>query len=362
LEKLNVIILADLPHRLLAKIAAFNPQIRVIDARHQFDVEMFQSWPEATLRRYLSLARPEANPPPEKPSVQKRRENDALLAKADVVCIGFPYPLELVSRAPHLKWIHHTSASASNLRFGDIYRDHSIILTTSRGHNKVVPIAEYVIASILSFAKDIPLAVAGKPELKLERQDYHPILVQGKSLAIVGLGGIGREVARLARGLGMRVLATRRSAPEQSSSADGVDLLFPSRDLNLMLEQSDFIALCAQYTPETERMIGEAQFKAMKPTSILVNIARGELIDEDALVKALRENRIRGAILDVYSGEFERPLRDDLKDLPNLIVTPHISGRTDVPSTENYEFFYENLIRFVEGTPLLNVVDRERGY
>ena len=363
MEPINVVILADLPDLMLAKITAINPCIQVTDARHKFDEEIRQSWPPATVERYLYPSnQSEDSKPRESSLIQARRERDALLGQANIACIGFPYPLDLISRAPCLKWIHHTSAAASNLRFGDIYQNRKVIVTTSRGHNKVVPIAEYVIASMLSFAKDIALAVTDKQKRQLERQNYHPILMQGKTVGIVGLGGIGREVARLAKAFGMRVLAIRRSILIRTNCIDDVDILFPPQDLNFMLSQCDFVAICAQHTPETERMIGEAQLRAMKPTAFLVNIARGELIDEDILVKALREKWIRGAVLDVYAGEFETPLRADFNEIPNLILTPHISGRTDIPDTGTYELFYENLIRFLDGTQLINVVDWKRGY
>ena len=111
-----------------------------------------------------------------------------------------------------------------------------------------------------------------------------------------------------------------------------------------------------------EGIIGEAQLHVMKPSAYLINIARGELIDEDALVKALREGWIAGAALDVYRDEFQKPPPDDFWELPNLILTPHVSGGTDVPINDLAELFYENLTRFVSGSELINVIDWERGY
>ena len=129
-----------------------------------------------------------------------------------------------------------------------------------------------------------------------------------------------------------------------------------------MLAQADFVALCAQSTPETEKMIGKAQLQAMKPTAYLINIARGELIDEDAMVQALREHQIAGAMIDVYAAEFQKPPRQDFWELPNLLITPHVSGGTDVPTDELLELFYENLARFVDGRELINAIDWARGY
>ena len=347
----------------LDRIASISPRIHVIDARREFDQEIRESWPQETTDRYTYIStegRPSTQSKLERE--KGRREHDALLAQADVACIGFPYPLDLAARASHLKWVHQTNAGASNLKFGDLYQNPSVVVTTSRGFNKPVPIAEYVMAAVFAFAKEIPRALMDKQNGHMRRQNYHPLLLQGKTISIVGLGGIGREVARLAKALGMRVLATRRSASVRVDCVEGVDVLFPSQDLDVMLAQADFIAVSAQHTPETEGIIGEAQLHAMKPTAYLINIARGELIDEDALVRALGEGWIAGATLDVYAGEFQKPPRDGFWELPNLILTPHVSGGTDVPMNELAELFYENLTRFISGRELLNVIDWERGY
>lgn len=347
----------------LDRIASISPRIHLIDTRGKFDQEMRESWPQVTINRSISVSTEgEASTRSKLNHEKVRLECDALLARADVVCIGFPYPLDIAARASRLKWVHQTNAGASNLKFGDLYQNRSVVITTSRGHNGPVPIAEYVIAAVLAFAKEMLQAFGDKQRRHLNRQDYHPVLLQGKTISIVGLGGIGREVARLAKALGMRVLATRRSASVRADCVEGVDVLFPPQDLDVMLAQADFVAVSAQQTPETEGIIGEAQLHAMKPTAYLINTARGELIDEDALVRALREGWIAGATLDVYAGEFQKPPRNDFWELPNLILTPHVSGGTDVPTNELAELFYENLTRFVSGCELLNVIDWERGY
>lgn len=360
MQSLTVLNLSLYPPLSLEIIASISPDIRVIDVRHKFDEEMRESWPKATTERYLP--RPRANAPqsvmmPE----QRRRELDALLGQADVVCIGFPYPLDLVSRAPRLKWVHQMTAGASNFRLGDIWGSR-VVATNSRGHHMTLPIAEYVMAAVLAFAKEFPRAFRDKQKKFQERRDYRPILLQSKTLGVVGLGGIGKEVTRLARALGMRVVATRRSASVRADNVDGVDTLFPPQDLCTMLHECDFVALCAQHTTETEKMMGEAQFRAMKPSAFLVNVARGGLVDEDALVKALREGWIAGAVLDVYQDEFGSRPRDDFWELPNVILTPHNAGATDGAVSQAAEVFYENLKRFIAGEKLLNVIDWQRGY
>lgn len=360
MQSLTILNLSLYPPLSLDRIAAISPDIRVIDARHKFDEEMRESWPVATTERYLPRRRADAPQSALAPE-QRRQELDALLAQADIICMGFPYPIDLVSRSPRLKWVHQMTAGASNFRLGDIWGSR-IIVTNSRGYHMTLPIAEYVMAAVLTFAKEFPRAFRDKQKRFQERRDYRPMLVQGKTMGIVGLGGIGREVARLSRALGMRVMATRRSATARADNVDGVDTLFPPQDLCAMLGQCDFVALCAQYTQETEKMMGEAQFRAMKPSAFLVNVARGGLVDEDALVKALREGWIAGAVLDVYNDEFASRPRNDFWELPNVILTPHDAGATDGAVSQAAEVFYENLRRFVAGERLVNVIDWERGY
>ncbi|MFC1958274.1 D-2-hydroxyacid dehydrogenase, partial [Chloroflexota bacterium] len=355
-------VLNKLPTLSLDKTAAVSPRIRVIDARGKFDLEMSENWPEMTVERASLRGNGDEDPAQRKLALEKaRQECDALLKEADVICIGFPYPRDLVARSPRLKWVHQTTAGASNLRYGDIWGS-SVMTTNSRGNNRTVPIAEYVMAAVLAFSKGLPQTFVDKQRRQMDRKDYNPLFVEGKTMCIVGLGGIGREVARLAKAFGMRVLATRRSASVRADGVDGVDTLFPPRNLNVMLEEGDFVAICAQSTPETAKIISEAQLRAMKTSAHLINVARGELIDEDALVKALREGWIAGAMLDVYADEFSKPPRDEFWELPNLVLTPHTSSRVEVPLTQPADCFYENLRRFVNGEELLNVIDWERGY
>jgi phosphoglycerate dehydrogenase-like enzyme len=148
------------------------------------------------------------------------------------------------------------------------------------------------------------------------------------------------------------------------SDAEGVDLLLPADQLAELAAASDFVAVCAQLTPATEKMIGAEVLAAMKPHAVLVNVARGEVIDEDALVDALQAGRIAGAVLDVYAGELAgRPPRRELVEFPQVVLTPHISGMGDPGGDEPVKrLFAENLRRYLEGQPLLNLVDRARGY
>ena len=354
LNILNILLLGAVGESVTGKISAIDPRIRVVDARGKFEVEYAETWPAESVRRYVPQALVAAN-------TSTRAERDALLAEAEVICIRFPFPLDLRARAPRLKWLHQTPAGASNLRMGDMWGS-DVVVTTSRGLNNPLPIAEYVLSTIFLFAKSLPQAFRDQNNQAFERREYRPILVQGKTIGIIGLGGIGSAVARLAKAVGMRVMATRRSATTPHTKTQDVDELLPPSGLSILLEQSDFVVLSTQWTPETDGLMAEAELRQMKPSAYLINVARGELIDQSALTTALREGWIAGAGLDVYSGEFTGPPPEELWQLPNVMITPHTSGGTDVQQAKGIELFCDNLQRYITGLSLLNVLDWERGY
>ena len=288
-----------------------------------------------------------------------REERDALLRDAHVVLLGMPYPTTIYTRTESLMWVHHPAAGASNLRRSDVWGA-PIPVTTSRGANAALPIAESAVAAAMAFARGMHVAARGS----MERRDYAGnVTLAGKTMGVVGLGGIGGHVARLSRGLGMRTVATRRSAMTREIDSGGVDELFPASELHAMLGQCDFVAVCAMLTHETEGLLDAAAFAAMKDGAWILNIARGEIIDEPAMIAALGSGKLRGAYLDVYSGEMSGILPpEELRNNPNVIITPHISGRADDPGRLGFDVFLENLALFVAGKPLNNVIDWERGY
>ncbi len=354
MKSVNVLLLGTVGENPVERIAAIDPAIRVVDARGQFEVEYAETWPAETVRRYVPqhLVTNSSMTP---------AERDAVLAEAEVICIRFPFPLDLRARAPRLCWLHQTAAGASNLRMGDLWGS-PITVTTARGYNNTLPIAEYILATTLLFTKSLPQAFRDQARQAFDRRQYQSVLVQGKTLGIVGLGGIGRDAARLAKAVGMRVVATRRSVMQAQSQTEGVDELLPSVALHVLLAQSDVVALCAQWTPETDKLIGEAELRQMKRGAYLINVARGELIDQTALIRALREGWVAGAALDVYEGEFNGPPPAELWELPNVLITPHTSAVTDVQHAKGLEVFCENLRRYLKSEPLLNVIDWKRGY
>jgi phosphoglycerate dehydrogenase-like enzyme len=292
-----------------------------------------------------------------------RTERDRLLAQVEVLLLGFPAPRRLMDRATSLKWAHQTQAGVSNLFESDLWTS-NVSLTSSRGAVGVTAIAEYVLAGVFHFARGLDAGVSLERRGVLERERYHLTAVTGATIGIVGLGGIGQEVARLAKAVGMRVVATRRSLTEARTDVAGVDLVLPASQLLKLAAQSDFLAVCAQLTSETRGLISRSVFENLKPGATLINVARGEEIDEIALIDAVRSGRVRGALLDVYDGELaRRPPRQGLLDLPQIILTPHISTFGDPNRAEPVKrLFAENLRRFLSSEPLLNLVDRTRGY
>lgn len=288
---------------------------------------------------------------------------DELLARAEVALVGFPVPPVVAARAPRLRWAHHPFAGVSNFLRSDLWVS-DVVLTSGRGNVGATAIAEYAMAGVFFFARGIATGVEEKHAGRFARDAYAMTMLRGATLGVVGLGGIGWQVARLALGVGMRVVATRRSVTAPERQVDGVDVVLPAAQLPALLAESDFVVVCSQLTDETRGMFDRAAFAAMKPGAVFVNIARGEEVDEEALVAALHSGHLRGALLDVHAGEPDRePPRPELLGAPNLVVTPHISAMGDPDlGAGGRQRFVDNLHRYLRGEPLLNVVDRARGY
>jgi phosphoglycerate dehydrogenase-like enzyme len=284
-----------------------------------------------------------------------KQELDKLLAWAEVI-YGLLLPKDLPTRAPNLKWVQMMSAGVDRLTRNEIWQSPVLITGVSGIH--ATPISEFVLLEMLMFAKNAPRFFRMK-----EKRDWRrfPVTVlRSRTVGIVGLGAIGREVARLAKAFGMNVIATRRST-KKAGRARYVDSLLPPGQLSQLMSQSDFVVIATPLTPETRALIGEKALRAMKPTAFIINIARGGIIDEPALIRAIDEKWIAGAGLDVASAE---PLPPDsrLWGFDNVILSPHISGGMDDYIKKATGLFCENLKRYLEGKKLLNLVDRRRGY
>ena len=261
----------------------------------------------------------------------------------------------VVAHAPRLEWIHSFSAGVDRVATAGV-RSRGLTVTNARGVFSR-PIAEYVVMMCLAIARRLPQLL----ELQRERT-WQPLRgreLGGLTVGIVGFGSIGSEIARLLEPFETRILATRRR-PERGGAAGNVELL-GSDQLEDLLGRSDIVVVAAPLTEETAGMIGVEQLGAMRETAWLVNIARGRLVDEMALRRALEAGSIGGAVLDVFSDE---PLPPDspLYGTPNAILTPHTSWSSDRVVDRSIDLFVANLRRFVAGEPLDNVVDLEVGY
>ncbi len=350
--KLTVLTLVPVNAGDRSQIEAVDPSVRFVDAGGWFDGEYRETWPAFTTDRYLA---------PGAAGRGSRDERDRLLAEADIVLGGWPFPLDLRARARRMKWFHQKPAGASNLQRGDLWGS-EVTVTTSRGSANALPIAEFAVAGILHIAKGLHRAAADREAAGFDARGYRPLLLEGKTVCVVGAGGIGQEVGRLCAALGMRVVGTRRDLPAGGLSPPGFAFIGTAAELDRLLPDSAVVAICCQWTPQTDRLFSRDRFAAMKPGSILVNVARGEIVDEDALVEALARDHLRGAVLDVYSGEFEHAPDPRLWSDPRVLITPHISASSDADRHGGIGVFCENLRAWIDGRPLRNVVEWGRGY
>ncbi len=248
---------------------------------------------------------------------------------------------------PNLRWFHTFSAGVDNPAFRS-FIDRGVLLTNAAG-TTAEPIAQYVIAMMLRIVKRMDAWSQAQREKRWEQVQAGELT--GKTVGIIGVGNIGGEVARLAKAFRMRVVGCRRRARKPRN----VDELVPLDELSRLLEQSDFVVLALPLSTQSEDLISEAELQAMKSDAWLINISRGRVVDEDALVRALERAEIGGACLDVARTE---PLPEDnaLWTLPNVIITPHNSGWSPLNLERGTELFLENLRRFAAGRPLKNRV------
>jgi phosphoglycerate dehydrogenase-like enzyme len=264
--------------------------------------------------------------------------------------------------AKKLRWIHSPSAAVHQFLFPE-FLNSDVILTNGRDvHGPVV--AEHVIALIFALAKNIPAAVRFQQKHIWGQEiawgpGHRPRELAGAILGLVGLGSIGRAVANHAAALGMQVIAVREH-PE-NAKPESVHEVLPSSRLDELLARSDYVVLAAPVTPATHSMIGTAQLAKMKPEAFIINVGRGSLINEPALVEALRNHKIAGAALDVFEKE-PLPADSPLWDLETLLITPHTAGMTEKLWERQYTLFSENLRRYLSGQPLLALVNKQSGY
>jgi phosphoglycerate dehydrogenase-like enzyme len=279
-----------------------------------------------------------------------------LLQQAEVV-YGWihQFPRNFLERTSRLKWIQVMSAGVDRLPEA-ILKSPIRIVTTSGLHG--TPMGEVVLEMMLMFAKDAPACQQMKQARGWRR--YKPKLLRGQTVGILGLGNIGREIARLCAAFGMKVIGLRRSGGTERPSPE-VDRVYPRERLHQFLAESDFVVLALPLTNETKSLIGERELWSMKPSAFLINVARGAVVDEGALIRALEEKRIAGAGLDVFIQE-PLPPESRFYELPNVIFSPHISGEMPDYESRATEIFCENLRRYIAGEPFLHEVDKVKEY
>jgi phosphoglycerate dehydrogenase-like enzyme len=281
-----------------------------------------------------------------------------LLPDADIAFTPF-VDRDVFASATRLRWVQSPAVGVGSLMFPELLAS-PVVLTSARGI-RARSIAEHVLGVTIALARRLPAALRAQAAHRWAQDELETGVrpLHGQRMGIVGLGAIGTEVARLAAPFGFRVSAIRRRAGEPRP--EGVDEVWPPDRLPDLLSRSDVVVLAAPHTPETRRLIGTAEIARMQPGALLINVARGKLVDDEALIAALRDGRLGGAALDVFT---EEPLDPSSAywDLPNVIVTPHTSGAMQDYWTPLVALFAENLRRFEKHAPLLNVVDKVAGY
>lgn len=277
---------------------------------------------------------------------------------------------------PNLKWVQLRYVGIDSIVDHPIFNCHEVVVTTMSGAI-TRQIAEYVMMAILAMGKNLPKIISNQhekhwPHGKERLSEFLPVDIRNSTVGIIGYGSIGRQVARLLQPFQAKILASKKDVfnPEDDGySPEGVGdphgdfftRLYPVEALKSLLEVSDFVVLALPLTDSTIKLINAEALEAMKPTAYLINVGRGELVDEGALIRALQEKQIAGAVLDVFEDE---PLPEDnpLWEMPNVIISPHISWFSRYFKSDTLSLFMENLNRFLSSDPLYNRVDPKKKY
>jgi phosphoglycerate dehydrogenase-like enzyme len=277
------------------------------------------------------------------------------------VFIGWSLRPQQFVVAKKLRWIHSPAAAIHQLMYPELIASNVILTNSSDIHGAVV--AEHAIAVLLALAKRLPQAMQYQrkrewAQTQLWREQHKPREVADATVVVVGMGGIGREFIKRAKALGMKILGVRENP---AKGLDGADAVYSSAQIDEIIPQADYVLLCTPVTPATTSIMNAARLSKMKPDAYLINVARGPLIDEAALLDTLKNHCIAGAALDVFT---EEPLPPDSPfwSLDNLLITPHTAAVTEKLWERHYKNIVENMHRFIAGQPLLNEVDKRRGY
>jgi phosphoglycerate dehydrogenase-like enzyme len=289
------------------------------------------------------------------------RDTDIELAETADIAFALGLPKEAVARAARLRWVHCSGHAIGHFPLADLGA-RGITVTNSRGV-QAIPIAEHVIAGLLALARRLPQTMRDQQE-RLWRPnelvgEASPWVLYGRTLGVIGVGTIGEAIAVRAKAFEMRVIGVRRH-PKRGRPA-GFDEVRGPADMDRLLALADVVVVAAPLTADTNLLLGADAIAKIKPGAIVVNIARGQLLDEEALARALAEGRLGGAVLDVFTAE-PLPAHSPFWSMPNVIITPHTSGFRAGHFDAVIDLFSENLTRFERGVDLLNVVDLNAGY
>jgi glyoxylate/hydroxypyruvate reductase len=279
-----------------------------------------------------------------------------LLAEADILFdFDWEEPARLPERAPRLRWVQATSAGIGEFLDRNGLVNSPILFTTAAGAH-AGPLAEFVLLGLLYFTKRVTWLQGLQAEHRW--QHYASRELSGQRMLVVGLGAIGREIARVCAAMGVEVWATKRT---DAVPPPGVTRLVPVGGIAGVLPRMDILVLACPLTRETHHLIGAKELAALPNSAIVINVGRGAVIDEPAMIAALREGRLAGAALDVFEHE-PLPADNPLWAMPNVLISPHSASTVEAENRRIVDIFIANLERFLEQRPLLNEFRRERGY
>lgn len=264
---------------------------------------------------------------------------------------------EEFNKAKNLRWIQATGAGVDGLLFTELVES-EVILTNASGVHPI-PIAEHTFALILAITRGLIKSFEGKNKRAWLHNEVYIDELYGKTIGIIGYGRIGQGIARLARGFGMKIIGLKRDPDKEVEVKP--DIILGKNSLDILLKESDIVVIIVPLTKETYHLIGERELRLMKPSSILINVARGKVVDENALIKALKERWILGAGLDVFETE-PLPFESELWNLDNVVITPHIAGLNPHYTDRLLEIFIKNLKAYPDISKMVNVVDKRLGY
>ena len=315
---------------------------------------------EPTLLRLPRYAADHTGSPIERTAEEEARWRQ-LLQQAEILFdFDQTHREDLPDLAPNVRWIQATSAGIGQFvkRMGYDKRMPDTVFTTASGVH-AEPLAEFCVMAMLMFNKGLLRMVRDQERKHWER--YAGTDLVGRTLVVIGMGTIGRKVARMGKAFGMTVVGVKRRPEGIDPASLNLNELHSPAELLGVLPRAEYLVLITPHTPETERMIGARELATLPPGAIVINVARGAVLDETALIESLRSGHLGGAALDVFT---EEPLPDDspLWEMPNVLVSPHSGSTSDRENGRLTNLFCENLRRYLNGEPLLNVLDTEKLY